>query len=41
MDDNDKIMRMFPNWIMILDKPYKNNQGVNEGEYEVKLWEQR
>jgi hypothetical protein len=24
-----------------LDKPYKNNQGSNEGEYEVKLWEQR
>jgi hypothetical protein len=41
MDDNDKVMRMLSNWIKILDKPYKNNQGSNEGEYEVKLWEQR
>jgi hypothetical protein len=41
MDDNNKVMRMLSNWIMILDKPYKNNQGSNEGEYEVKLWEQR
>jgi hypothetical protein len=41
MDDNNKVMRMLSNWIMVLDKSYKNNQGVNEGEHEVKLWEQR
>jgi hypothetical protein len=26
---------------MILEKPLKNNQGSNEGKYEVKVWEQR